>query len=417
MSKQTAVGIAVFVILLVCAAAGAYYVGSRQNDESNDAIVNQVPRAEEDVENEADGEDVVPAVAERIEWTQTGFLNFADTAVSNVPDMLVDRDGHTVYAAYYDENRQSYVATSRDVGKTWSVVALPEGVINPRALRQLSDGSLLLGVSSTAPSAILYRSDDGAKWEPLGVDATLGELLPNDYAATTWDILELGDGTVLLATDSLRNDLTKENPSIHLLRDGNKIEPRGSLPGIGVLSLALGKDGTVFASTEESPEHDDPANAGQAHVFRSSDKGLTWSETGPLEGANRVYQLYVNRQGTIFAGTGISGEFYRSKNGGASWEKMSHVPASMLARGEDGKPTSLDASRVYSILELQDGRMVVGTGNKAGDAFATSDEGQTWETTGTLGPNNVVWSLSQASDGTIWVGTGSSVGDIFIWKP
>ena len=158
--------------------------------------------------------------------------------------------------------------------------------------------------------------------------------------------------------------------------------------------------------------------AGQAHVFRSADLGQTWTETGFLEGANRVYRLAVLRDDvTLLAGTGIRGEVYRSTNQGDVWTKLAHVPTGTKLWGDPPEPKAFDATRVYSILELADGSVLVGTGNTTGDIFMTTDGGTTWTATGDTGDNIVCWALAEADDGTVWIGTGSRGGDVFTGRP
>jgi hypothetical protein len=182
--------------------------------------------------------------------------------------------------------------------------------------------------------------------------------------------------------------------------------------------LAVDSAGAIYAATEESDEHNDPEQAGEARIFKTIDLGQCWKETGPLDGANRVYALNVKRDGkTLLAGSGIRGEFYRSTDGGDSWVKRTHVPDGEKLWGDPPQPKVFPATRIYNILELADGRILVGTGNSTGDLFLSSDDGETWQATESTGNNIVCWAMAQAPDGTIWIGTGSTGGDILSARP
>lgn len=357
---------------------------------------------------------VAPPPSSPLAWQPTGLLAAAGGDVYNVGELLVDHDGRTVYAAYYDSQGEAYFARTSDGGRTWAITPLPE-VEQVKALVQLSDGALVIGVSPRGRAPLLWLSrDGGGSWEALATGT-----LPNRTSAIAWDIVEMPDRSIVVATDWLGNDPLAMNATVYRSTDGGAtFQPLAPLPGLGVLCLAVDGQGTLFAGVEESAEHDDPELAGQAHVYRSTDGGQSWQETGALDGANRVYRLYVKRDGvTLLAGTGIRGEFYRSTDRGASWEKMTHVPTTTRMLGNPRQPTAVDATRVYSVLELQDGRVLVGTGNNAGAIFVTADDGRTWQATGETGKNIVVWGLAQSADGTIWAGTGSYGGEVLTAKP
>lgn len=340
--------------------------------------------------------------ASGLAWQRTDFVAQVGGNVLHVSDLLLTSQGILV-AGLYGEGTGALVASADIDTLHWEVSTVPGGQ-QTRDIVELPDGSLLL-TGSTAGSAIVWRNS-GAGWVPVGTDD-----LPRRDASLGWDLEVLDDGSVLLATDSLANDPARDNPAVHRSTDGgDSWATVAILPGLGALALAELPDGTVLAATEESAEHDDPATAGQAWVYRSTDGGVTWGEPVALPGANRVYTMTVISDGSVWAGTGISGEILRSDDGGRSWSPVTHVPSTSMTR-PDGE-AEVPATRVYSILELADGRILAGTGNQAGDVFVTSDGGQTWQPTGSTGPNNVVWGLLQAPDGTIWVGTGSSRGDL-----
>ena len=345
-------------------------------------------------------------ISTQIEWQVSGFLNSLDVQPTNVANLIIDDQGRLV-ATFSVADGSAYVAMSED-GEVWNSTEVPINFV--RAMIQRRDGSYLLGGSASGDANILFESTDGLDWSP--VSFTSQKVIPNEVSASVWDLLELPDGRVLIATDRLTNDPEDVHETLYFL-SGTTLEPAGAFPGLGVLSVAQGLDGTLYAATEESDEHDDPDAAGQARVFRSDDDGLRWQEVGVPEGANRVYHLLVLEDGTLLAATGIRGEVLASTDRGESWSAWTHVPSAELPFGILGTLKEFEASRVYRVLVLDDNRVLVGTGNKAGDVFITTDGGFTWIETENTGPNNVVWALAQDPDsGRVWIGTGSQGGDI-----
>lgn len=338
-------------------------------------------------------------------WEPTGLTEAAGTPIDHVTDVLVTRDGRIVVGFYRDERATIATADLEDLD--WSLDD-PPGARQVRDLIEI-DGVLLATGTADPGSPILWRND-GTGWTGVGIP-----VVPNRQAVNGWDLELLGDGSVLVATDSLGNDPAVSNPGVYRSNDGGLTwEPSGSFPGLGVLALTTTADGTVLAATEESAEHDDADLAGQAYVYRSEDGGRTWGAPVALPGSNRVYALTTLSDGTVWAGTGLRGEILASSDGGRSWATLTHIPAGTRrgGGGVDAREATVEATRVYGILELADGRVVVGTGNQAGDVFVTGDRGTTWETTPDTGPNNVAWGLAQDPDGRLWVGTGSSRGDL-----
>ncbi len=349
--------------------------------------------------------------AQEIVWENMNLSEQLDIQVQNVPALLYSQEG-TIVGSFYDENRVSYIVRSEDLGDTWTKHALDKEITNPRVLLEAKDGTIYLGAGVTGTASPIWSSsDDGKTWKDLGQG-----VLPNQSAKTVWDILELPTGEILLATDSLANDPKQDNPGIYQW-DGKNLSEFAQLPGLGVLSLAIDAEGTIYAATEESAEHDDPALAGQAHVFRSTDGGKTWTDTGLLDGANRVYTLLVLSDGeTLMAGTGIRGELYRSTDQGDTWIRLEHTPQGVKTAQENKVEMKGAVSRIYNLLETDEGIILAGTGNSTGDVFQLDEKDQ-WTLTAKDHQSIVVWGLLQTPDGTLWAGTGSYGGDILKFKP
>lgn len=342
-----------------------------------------------------------------VEWERTDLSEHTGE-LAHVTDLLWTSDERLV-VGFYPETGPAGIAVTDPAGGGWSVTSLP-GATQLRDLVELPDGAVLATGTAEPGSAILWR-EDGDGWTSVGEPD-----LPTDRAANGWDLEVLDDGSVLLATDALANDPTRAHPSLHRSVDGGRTwTSLAPLPGLGVLALTAPREGLLLAATEDSSEHDDADEAGQARVYASTDGGSSWAEPVELPGANRVYDLTTLGDGTVWAATGIRGEILESDDDGRSWTPVAHVPSGRPAwEGGTAADDVVDATRVYRILELTDGRIVVGTGNSNGDVFISGDRGDSWESLPETGPNNVVWGLAQSPDGGLWVGTGSRVGDLLV---
>lgn len=343
--------------------------------------------------------------------------------VYHITELVLSGGGQTVYVTFADDAAKAYLARSGDRGATWKRIDLTPAtsITQAKSLVELPGGRIVLaGTPSAGKNGLHYSDDRGDTWKPCGTGTGPGTVrLPTADAVNVWDLALTPENQLIVAADNLSNDPALEHRVVFVSDDACvTLRATAPLKGLGVLAVTTDAQGNLYASTEESAEHDDPTLAGQAHVFRSADLGQTWTETGFLDGANRVYRLAVMRDGaTLLAGTGIRGEVYRSTNQGEAWTKLAHVPTGTKLFGDPPELKPFDATRVYSILELADGRVLVGTGNATGDIFMTTDGGTTWTATGDTGDNIVCWALAQADDGTVWIGTGSRGGNAFTGTP
>lgn len=352
-----------------------------------------------------------------ITWTSANLRRASGVNVQHVTDILVRDNGTAIWAAFYDSENRAYIGVSRDRGATWTHTTVP-GFQQLRVMAELPDGSLLFGGTAKPGSSPLVRLRSGAtpanpQWDACATGPR-SAAIPSATADAVWDIALDGSGAIYIAVDSRRNDPRRKNPTVLRSTDACRtLTTVAPLPGLGVLALTVDARGRLYAATEESIEHDNAEAAGQAHVFYSDDQGQHWTESGRLDGANRVYRLLATRDGTILAGSGLRGEFYRSRDRGVTWQKTTHIPDGTKPFGDPPAPKAFPATRIYSILELQSGEVLVGSGNATGDLFVTRDHGETWVPTGNTGPSIVSWALAQAPDGTIWIGTGSRGGDVW----
>jgi len=357
-----------------------------------------------------------------VRWADTGLSTAMDAigvTVQHVTEVLLRDGGSQVWAAFYDVENRSYLARSFDGGATWYTSVVP-GLKQVRALLPLDDGSVLFGGSPNtgrAPLVRLLPIAAGAKdlrWAPCATGAG-SVVLPTAHAGDVWDLVLDATGTVYIGAGGSSSPAVLKHLVFRSDDRCRTLVAAAPLPtgAVGVTALALDAYGRLFAASAETADHDDPDTAGTARVAHSDDGGRTWRHSAELVGANRAYRLLVKSDGQMLAGTGLSGHFYRSSDRGTTWGLTPHVPDGLKPFGFPPVLTASPATRVYSILELEGGWILVGTGNDTGDLYISPDNGSSWFPTGDTGVNLVSWASALSPDGTIWIGTGSRGGTVW----
>jgi photosystem II stability/assembly factor-like uncharacterized protein len=217
----------------------------------------------------------------------------------------------------------------------------------------------------------LFRStDDGNSWTLIDSSMDKNARI-NAFASIGDRIFAAGSGGLWHSTD---NGSTWQEDSIA----GYPVV----LPGVyipDVYSLAA-KDSTLFVGT----------NYG---VFRSPDKGLTWSECNTGLGPNHMVEALAVQDTNLFAGIGAYA-VCRSTNGGESWTIMDN----------EFPPNTTGYSTVSSMTVTQT-HLFAGLIGDCGVASSTN-RGESWKRASVGLTDTSVWSL--ATDGSaIFAGTES----------
>jgi len=246
-----------------------------------------------------------------------------------------------VYAAAWRNNVESAVLKSEDGGETWqaSAVGLPD---------QFGPSTRALIVDPQTPTTLylaleglgVFKSiDAGATWAPANAG------LPFPCSAET-----SGNVTVVavcLANLAIGTDPTSTTLYIGTSRglfrssDGGTSWTLAGAPlnggSVSALAVDASNPATVYAATRSISydiEGTDPS-ARLSRVYRSGDRGTTWSEVSrdfadayvsalsldPSE-PNRVY---------VWTGEYIAGGLYRSVDGGESWQPASGLNATCIS--------------------------------------------------------------------------------------
>ncbi len=309
-------------------------------------------------------------------WTKAGELPGA----WNVYDLAVDTSG-VLYAATMPGAR---VFRSSSGGHSWEPTApLPAASI-AYSLLAASDGSLYVG---TYPHGDVFRTTNGGdSWEPTAD-------LPAATAVRA--LLETADGRVLAGTSPVCRVYSTTT-------QGNAWDPLGAPADMmsGITTLFEASTGSLFAG-------------GWGVPYRSDDGGVTWDPQSldPYFGPNlSSIHSFLETEGGVLWCTGWvhahGGYVFRSNDGGADWDTTGQV-----------KVSSLRAIRVYDIVELEPGNLLIGfqTGPDS-VAFVSSDAGESWAVDGTLPGAHEVLRFLQLPDGTVFAATAPN-GDIYRRDP
>ena len=149
-------------------------------------------------------------------------------------------------------------------------------------------------------------------------------------------------------------------------------EINNGLAGIRVRSLAINKNGDIFAGNYSS-------QGSGLGIFRSTDNGDNWTEINNGVGATHFTSIVINSNGVIFGG--LFGVF-RSEDNGDSWVEVSTRITYSLAVGSDG----------YIFAGTEDG------------LFRSIDNGDNWTAVNFGLGSNLIDALVINSNGDIFAG-------------
>lgn len=154
---------------------------------------------------------------------------------------------------------------------------------------------------------------------------------------------------------------------------------QGTVPGpfdqsaASVQALTLAGKGTVYAGS-----------FGQG-VFRSNDRGTTWSPAGTGVTDPFILSLATAKDGAVYAGT-FRGGVFRSRDEGKTWQPVN---------------AGLKRFEVKALLVAGD-ELYAGTGD---GVYRLNEAGDRWSVVTTGLDDILVHSLARSADGTLFAGT------------
>ena len=278
------------------------------------------------------------------------------------------------------------VARTTDGGRTWHVDSIPgTAALDFRDIAALS--ATRAWAMSAGPAeqnqAQIFRTDDGAHWNRQLALTDSGVFLD---ALAFWD-----DQHGIAMSDPIRNRLTiftTDDGGAHWTRVNTASSP-AMLPG----EAAFAASGTCLAIQGSSNVWIATGGGAKARVFRSTDRGRTWTvaETPVQAGTNAsgIFSVAFTDadHGVVVGGDytkpkGLSSNVALSDDGGRTWRR----PKGTLPQGYMSGAAYVPGTNGHTIV-------AVGLG---GTALST-DYGESWTMVDTTGYNSVAFSTR--SDG------------------
>jgi photosystem II stability/assembly factor-like uncharacterized protein len=292
------------------------------------------------------------------------------------------------------------VARTTDGGTTWRVDTIPGA--DSLDLRSIAARSATRAVAMTAGeaekgAAKIFRTTDGVRWAEQFDTPEKGAFLD---AIAFWDDehgIALGD-----PIDGRLFILTTDDGGAHWTR-----VPTASAPPMLPGEAAFAASGTCLTVLGTSNVWIGTGGGARARVFRSSDRGRTWSVADtPLHAGNSASGIFSVAFSDALHGVVVGGEYSKPKelfdnvaltgDGGATW-RLAHGPL----------PAGYMSAVAY--LPETNGRWLVSVG--LGGTARSTDGGESWTMLDTVAYNSVVFASAKVG----WA--AGPRGRIAKWSP
>lgn len=285
-----------------------------------------------------------PPTLKEVQWIKT-----AGPDAGAVLSLAFDSAGNLFAGA------DSGVFKSPDKGQTWAPFnnGLPGKAVYTLAID--ADNRVYAGLEDEG----LFRSPGGSdNWVNVG-----------PANRTVWAVAVNAAGHVFAATSAGLYRSTDQAATWAPINNG--------LGDSLVISLAFGASGEIFAG------------GGLKGVFRSTDNGNNWSQTGLPIGS--ILALAIDGDGRVFAGTLGAGLYY-STNHGAGWS---------WAQPANGFHPTV----VYDV-EVNSGNFLFACGHGDG-VYRSTDHGVNWEEKNTGLTSKIIRCLALDRDERLFAGSDS----------
>jgi photosystem II stability/assembly factor-like uncharacterized protein len=288
-------------------------------------------------------------------------------------------------AVVWASGTRGRVARTTNGGQTWMVDSIPgASALDLRDIHALSAGRAWAMAAGPADQnqAQIFHTDDGLRWTRQLAMRDSGVFLD---AIAFWD-----DAHGIAMSDPVKGRLF-----ILVTDDGGATwtrAPTENGPAVLPGEAAFAASGTCLAIQGTSNVWIGTGGAGKARVFRSADRGRTWTvaETPVTAGTNASGIFSVafadETHGIVVGGDytkpkGLSTNVAITADGGRTW----HVPIGALPQGY-----------------MSGAAFVPGTGGRAivavglGGTAVSNDRGESWRMIDTVGYNSVAFASPDA---------------------
>jgi len=271
---------------------------------------------------------------------------------------------------------------ARTSGRRWNSNGFAVGALPPHGPVYASGSAMEPASSDWASDR--QRDDDPTIWW------NAGEI---DDAQAAGALLRTRGGVIYVGADRSTAELGWEGTVFRSTNNGETWEETGGMVACrSVNCLAETDTGTLLAGGLAEVE-----NQYYGVIYRSSDAGESW-EIVLAVADEMVFDLAVTGAGDIWAASGWNGAVYRSGSDGAVWELGAFF-------GE--------GVHVRSIVEASTGRLFAALGGETYDKVLWSDDGIAWH--GTTGLTSVVTAFDMVECcGRLFLGVcGLAGGEVY----
>ncbi len=310
-----------------------------------------------------------------------------------------------------------------------------KSVVSSNGLFFVRNARLTVSAGKTVTDTITFRpASIGLQTATLTITSNAHAYADTIYVRGTgkpneWISLSSTFSYILSLTVDTHGVITALESSGNLFRSadsGGHWSPLTITPTSSVYAFCLIQTphGTLFTGTDQG-------------IFKSSDRGATWSMSIAGIGIGRVQTLYASDAGNIYASkvdTGANGGLYRSTNSGDSWTHLydqpiygpvfsvaeAHASTIYLSSPMIGVERSDDSGVLWAhvfpdsadiyvnyIATHPEGTIFTGTSNVG--LFKSDDDGTTWIAVGQGFAGQGIQSLAAGPNGTVIVGAGNSL--------
>lgn len=304
---------------------------------------------------------------------------FSPPGESNVRSSIKLADG----VALIGTEETGDVFKTTDAGKTWTKTVdggEQWGIQDIRNFMRGQDGRIY--ATTSEPALVLCSSDEGKSFE----------VLARAKSSRTVALQQLDTGEILVGLRRSENNKISVLRSTDNFKTFDTVVLDDKLPRQNTTCLYGLGDGVVVCGV---------GYEASGKIFRSTDAGLTWTQTAEFPEARDVMNFYSIGDKLFVLSSGIATAFVSSDQG-VTWQKHTQV----WEKGFLGQHDTLThGGKTYHLLAATDQREKV----KRHVVLISDDEGETWHqwielmTDVSGGASN----LSVISDDTIIVGTGN----------
>lgn len=297
------------------------------------------------------------ATASQAQWVQQPFT-FAQSFLPLYTDAVDANTAWALSSGYFAQQNSNQVARTFNGGQNWTVLTINninlanETTVGLSAVSATTAWVLTLNAQG---GRVLKTTDAGATW---AVQSTSTMFSGADSYPNTIHFFNANDGVVLGDPDG-----TTDGMEIYYTSNGGTTWTRSANVPVGT----DGEYGTIYP----------PATVGNAiwfpndegDVFRSLDKGVTWSvsrDVAPAAIENLAFRDAQNGLAVIADATSTNHSLYRTTDGGVTWRQLAYT-GPLRGWGLDNVPGTNNFLSVGVDLDNGD----------AGSSYSR-DNGQTW---------------------------------------